>query len=65
MTNSLNSPVSHVVKITSEIPVYLEIEDRFPIGKTAQKLKNHFGIMGSQIFHVVEITFQIFVNLEF
>ena len=50
MTNSLNSPVSHVVKITSQIPVYLEIEDRFPIGKTAQKLKNLFGIMCSQFF---------------
>ena len=39
MGNSLNSPVSYIVKITSQIPVYLEIEDLFPIGKTAQKFK--------------------------
>ena len=44
MSISLNSPVSHVVKITWQIPVYLEIEDRFPIGRTAEKLKNHFGL---------------------
>ena len=44
MSISLNSPVSHVVKITSQIPVYLEIEDRFPIGRTAEKLKNTFGL---------------------
>ena len=43
MSISLNSSVSHVVKITSQIPVYLEIEDRFPIGRTAEKLKNHFS----------------------
>ena len=43
MGNSLNSPVSYIVKITSQIPVYLEIEDRFPIGRTAEKLKNHFS----------------------
>ena len=31
MSNSLNSPVCHVVKITSQIPVYLEIENRFKV----------------------------------
>ena len=31
MSISLNSPISHVVKITSQIRVYLEIEDRFKV----------------------------------
>ena len=42
MSNSLNQPVSQVVKITPKIPVYLKIEDRFPIWKTTQKLEKIF-----------------------
>ena len=40
MSNSLNSPVSHVVKITLQIPVYWQTENVFTIWKMAQKLKN-------------------------
>ena len=43
MSNSLNSPVSHVLKITPQIPVYFEIQDRFPFRKTTQKLEKYFG----------------------
>ena len=43
MSNSLNSHISHVLKITPQIPVYFEIEDRFPFRKTTQKLEKYFG----------------------
>ena len=41
MSNSLNSPVSHVVKITSQIPIYLQSENLFTMWKTAKKIKKH------------------------
>ena len=40
ISNSLNSPFSHVVKITLQILVYWQTENVFTIWKMAQKLKN-------------------------
>ena len=56
MSNSLNSPVSHVVKITSQIPVYLQTENLFTVWKTAQKLKKHdFRFQNFKKKHILKI----------
>ena len=50
ISNSSNSPISHIVKITSQIHVYLEIEDRFP---TCREAYRYYVVCHEILWHVL------------